>query len=118
MANVQDLHLENAGLQVNEMGNISVDDMLQTTVAHIYAAGDVIGPPSLASASMEQGRRASCNALGIGVGPMSKMIPTGIYAIPELSAVGMTERQARGEFGRNFPRPDKRHTRWYVENYL
>ena len=65
MANVQDLHLENAGLAINEMGHISVDEMLQTAVPHIYAAGDVIGPPSLASASMEQGRRASCNALGM-----------------------------------------------------
>ena len=99
MANVKDLHLENAGLSINEMGHISVDEMLQTAVPHIYAAGDVIGPPSLASASMEQGRRASCNALGIEVGPMSKMIPSGIYGIPELSAVGLTERQARSEHG-------------------
>jgi NAD(P) transhydrogenase len=99
MANVKDLHLENAGLSINQMGHISVDDMLQTSVPHIYAAGDVIGPPSLASASMEQGRRASCNALGIEVGPMSKMIPSGIYGIPELSAVGLTERQARSEHG-------------------
>lgn len=99
IGNVQDLHLEKAGLSVNEMGHLSVDDMLQTSVPHIYAAGDVIGPPSLASASMEQGRRASCNALGIEVGPMSKMIPSGIYAIPELSAVGLTESQARKEYG-------------------
>jgi NAD(P) transhydrogenase len=99
IANVQGLQLENAGLSLNEMGHISVDDMLQTAVPHIYAAGDVIGPPSLASASMEQGRRASCNALGIEVGPMSKMIPSGIYGIPELSAVGMTEGQARKAYG-------------------
>ena len=99
VANVKDLEIEAAGLELNEFGNISVDDMLQTKVPHIYAAGDVIGPPSLASASMEQGRRASCNALGIEVGPMSKMIPSGIYGIPELSAVGMTEQQAKKEFG-------------------
>lgn len=99
MANVKDLKIENAGLELNEFGNISVDDMLQTSVPHIFAAGDVIGPPSLASASMEQGRRASCNALGIEVGPMSKMIPSGIYGIPELSAVGLTEQQAKKEFG-------------------
>ncbi|KZY62676.1 NAD(P)(+) transhydrogenase, partial [Oleiphilus sp. HI0061] len=67
VANVKDLQIANAGLELNEFGNISVDDMLQTQVPHIYAAGDVIGPPSLASASMEQGRRASCNALGIEV---------------------------------------------------
>ncbi len=99
VANVKDLDIGQAGLSLNEYGNISVNDMLQTEVAHIYAAGDVIGPPSLASASMEQGRRASCNALGIEVGPMSKMIPSGIYGIPELSAVGMTEQQAKKEFG-------------------
>jgi len=99
MANVKDLEIENTGMQLNEQGNISVNELLQTHVSHIYAAGDVIGPPSLASASMEQGRRASCNALGIEVGPMSKMIPSGIYGIPELSAVGMTEQQASKEYG-------------------
>ncbi len=99
VANVADLAIEKAGLSLNETGNISVNNLLQTEVPHIYAAGDVIGPPSLASASMEQGRRASCNALGIQVGPMSKMIPSGIYGIPELSAVGLTEQQARKEHG-------------------
>jgi len=99
VANVADLQIEKAGLSLNDAGNIPVDEMLQTVVPHIYAAGDVIGPPSLASASMEQGRRASCNALGIEMGPMSKTIPTGIYGIPELSAVGMTEQQAMKEYG-------------------
>ena len=99
-ANVGDLAIEKAGVSLNDSGNISVDEMLQTKAPHIYAAGDVIGPPSLASASMEQGRRASCNALGIEVGPMSKMIPSGIYGIPELSAVGLTEQQASKVFGK------------------
>jgi len=99
-ANVTGLGIENAGLTLNEFGNISVDELLKTTVDHIYAAGDVIGPPSLASASMEQGRRATCNALGVGVGPMSNMIPTGIYGIPELSAVGLTEQQAGQKLGK------------------
>jgi len=99
-ANVGDLAIEKAGVSLNDSGNISVDEMLQTKAPHIYAAGDVIGPPSLASASMEQGRRASCNVLGIEVGPMSKMIPSGIYGIPELSAVGLTEQQATKDFGK------------------
>lgn len=94
IANVKDLHIENAGLELNERGLISVDEQLRTAVPNIFAAGDVIGPPSLASASMEQGRRASCNALGIAMGQMSQMIPTGIYGIPELSAVGLSEAQA------------------------
>ncbi|OUR64315.1 NAD(P)(+) transhydrogenase [Methylophaga sp. 42_25_T18] len=99
LANVKDLKLENAGLKVNERGLISVDDNLCTTVENIYAAGDVIGPPSLASASMEQGRRAACNALDIPLGDLSKLIPAGIFSIPELSSVGLTETQAREQHG-------------------
>lgn len=99
IANVQDLKLENAGLALNERGLISVDDELRTSVENIYAAGDVIGPPSLASASMEQGRRAACNALDIPLGDMSKLIPAGIFSIPELSSVGLTETQAREQHG-------------------
>jgi len=98
LANVKGLNIENAGLELNERGLISVNDTLQTSVPSIYAAGDVIGPPSLASASMEQGRRASCNALKIPVGPMSQTIPIGIYSIPELSCVGLSEEQARGKY--------------------
>lgn len=99
LANVKDLHIENAGLQLNNRGLIAVDDNLRTEVANIYAAGDVIGPPSLASTSMEQGRRASCNAIGTIMGKMASTIPSGIYAIPELSAVGLTEQQAREKYG-------------------
>lgn len=95
IANVKELHLENAGLSLNDSGTLSVDENLRTAVPGIYAAGDVIGPPSLASTSMEQGRRASCNALEIPVGQMSQMIPSGIYGIPELSAIGMSEQQAQ-----------------------
>lgn len=99
LANVAELKLENAGLALNERGLISVDDNLCTEVSNIYAAGDVIGPPSLASASMEQGRRATCNALGIEIGTMSQLIPAGIYSIPELSSVGLTEKQAIEKHG-------------------
>jgi NAD(P) transhydrogenase len=99
IANVDYLKLENAGLAVNERGLISVNVQLQTEMPHIYAAGDVIGPPSLASASMEQGRRASCNALGIPTGEFSQLIPAGIYSIPELSSVGLTEAQAKEQYG-------------------
>lgn len=99
LANVKGLQLENAGLALNDKGLISVDENLRTIVANIYAAGDVIGPPSLASASMEQGRRASCNALGINTGTMGQLIPAGIYSIPELSSVGLTEKQAREQYG-------------------
>jgi NAD(P) transhydrogenase len=99
MANVAGLQIERAGLALNSRGLIDVDANLRTAVPNIYAAGDIIGPPSLASASMEQGRRASCNAIGIAMGSISQTIPTGIYSIPELSAVGLTEREARAKHG-------------------
>ncbi|MEO0444239.1 MAG: Si-specific NAD(P)(+) transhydrogenase [Pseudomonadota bacterium] len=95
IANINDLQMNNIGLARNENGLISVDWDLQTDVANVYAAGDVIGHPALASTSMEQGRRVSCNAFDIPIGEMSQMIPTGIYGIPELSSVGLTESSAR-----------------------
>lgn len=98
-ANVRELEIGNAGLTLNNSGLISVDEFLRTDVPTIYAAGDVIGPPSLASASMEQGRRAACNALDIETGAMHSLIPAGIYSIPELSSVGVSETQARKQFG-------------------
>lgn len=99
IANVKDLALEKAGLSLNEKGLISVDENLQTSVNNIFAAGDIIGPPALASTSMEQGRRATCNAFGVPVNEMSQLIPTGIYGIPELSSVGLSENAARKEYG-------------------
>lgn len=99
LANVKELHIENAGLEINSRGLIDVDDTLCTSVDNIYAAGDVIGPPSLASASMEQGRRASGNAYGLKLGEMHNMLPSGIYSIPELSSVGLSEKQARESHG-------------------
>jgi len=99
LANVKNLAIENAGLSLNDRGLITVNDDMQTEVENIYAAGDIIGPPSLASSSMEQGRRAASNALGIDIADMHEMIPSGIYAIPELSAVGLNEAQAIQKFG-------------------
>lgn len=99
IANTDGLNLGAIGLDLNEHDLVSVNEQLQTKIPNIYAAGDVIGPPSLASTSMEQGRRVSCNAYHIPIGTMSKMIPTGIYGIPELSSVGLTEVEARREYG-------------------
>jgi NAD(P) transhydrogenase len=95
VANVDGLNLAAAGLALSSTGQIPVNAFCQTVVPAIYAVGDVIGPPSLASASMEQGRRASAHALGIDLGAMSALIPMGIYAIPEISSVGMDENAAR-----------------------
>jgi NAD(P) transhydrogenase len=85
------LNLAAAGLAPNNKGCLEVDENYQTGVAGIYAAGDVIGFPSLASTSMEQGRVAACHAFGLPVRSMSQHFPYGIYTIPEISMVGQTE---------------------------
>ena len=66
---------------------------------HIYAAGDVIGYPSLAATSREQGRLAACHAFGVAAGPMATHFPIGIYAIPEISMVGATEQELTAQEG-------------------
>jgi NAD(P) transhydrogenase len=99
VANLDGLDLSNAGLRANERGLLSVDANCRTAVPHVYAAGDVIGPPSLASSSAEQGRRAVCSMFGVTLGHGSDVIPAGIYTIPELSQVGMTEEQAKQGVG-------------------
>jgi NAD(P) transhydrogenase len=95
VANVEDLAIENAGLQLNERGQIPVDGDCRTRVPHVWAAGDVIGPPALASASMEQGRRAMRAALQLPVPPGQELIPVGIYTLPEIASIGESEADAR-----------------------
>ncbi len=87
------LDLANAGLTTDARGRIAVDECFRTAVPHIFAAGDVIGHPSLAATSSEQGRIAACHALGATTHPMSPHFPIGIYAIPEISMVGLTEQE-------------------------
>jgi len=99
VANLEGLDLERAGLAPNDRGILAADACGRTAVPGIYAIGDVVGPPSLAAASMEQGRRAMCDALGIDPGPAQALIPTGVYAIPEMGSVGLTEAQACEQYG-------------------
>jgi NAD(P) transhydrogenase len=87
------LDLENAGLEADARGRIAVNDRYRTAVKHIYAVGDVIGFPSLAATSMEQGRLAACDAFGVTGQKMGKVLPIGIYTIPEISFVGRTEEE-------------------------
>jgi NAD(P) transhydrogenase len=90
------LNLEAAGIEIDHRNRIKVDPKtLQTSVEHIYAAGDVIGFPSLASTSMEQGRLAACHAFGLAPPPPPEFFPYGIYSVPEISTVGMTEEEVR-----------------------
>lgn len=99
VANVDGLDLAAAGLATNARGHIDVDADCRTAVPHIFAVGDVIGPPSLASASMEQGRRAMRAALDLPAPPELDLIPSGIYTIPEIATVGRTAAQAGANGG-------------------
>ncbi|MFD8557332.1 Si-specific NAD(P)(+) transhydrogenase [Streptosporangium canum] len=85
------LTLENAGLAADDRGRIGVDEHYRTAVEHIYAVGDVIGFPSLAATSMEQGRIAAHHACGDPLRGIHHLQPIGIYTIPEISFIGRTE---------------------------
>ena len=92
--NTEDMGLETIGVQINQRGQIEVDETFKTSVDNIYAIGDVIGPPALASASYDQGRFAGqLIAVGNCDWDLLGEIPTGIYTSPEISSVGRTERE-------------------------
>ena len=92
------LGLENVGISFDDRERLKVDEHYATNVEHVYAAGDVIGFPALASTSMEQGRRAIAHAFGQDVGNYNTdLFPYGIYAVPEISMVGKTEEQLTAE---------------------
>lgn len=92
--NTDSLKLENVGLQADRRGQLQVNSLYQTAQEHIYAVGDVIGYPSLASAAYDQGRIAAQAMLtGQAICNLIEDIPTGIYTIPEISSVGKTEQQ-------------------------
>lgn len=92
--NTRGLGLDKAGISLTERGHIPVNEHFQTSVPHIYAAGDVVGFPGLASVSMEQGRVAACHAFQIEYKKsISALLPLGIYSIPEISYVGPTEQE-------------------------
>jgi len=95
--NVDELNLPAAGLEADARGRIAVDADYRTAQPHIYAAGDVIGFPSLASVSMEQGRVAAARALGLDLHSNPGTYPYGIYTIPEISFIGRTEEQLTDE---------------------
>jgi NAD(P) transhydrogenase len=98
VGNSEGLGLDAVGVDLDDRGRIKVDESYRTTVACVYAAGDVIGPPALASVAMEQARVAVCHAFGI---PFKQVVdpftPIGVYSIPEAAAVGLTEQQAAAD---------------------
>ena len=92
--NTEGLGLAEVGVEVDDRGRIVVDERYLTTTPGIYAAGDVIGPPALASAAMDQGRIAVCDAFGLpGIDAVDPVVPTGVYSIPEVAGVGLTEQE-------------------------
>ncbi len=94
MGSTDKLSLENCGLEVDHRGRITADPQtFQCEVPHIYAAGDVVGFPSLASTSMEQGRIAACHAFGHQAHKPPEYFPYGIYSVPEISTIGMNEEE-------------------------
>lgn len=110
--NTEDLGLEEAGVALDPRGRVIVGEDFQTTCPGVYAAGDVIGPPALASVAAEEGRRAASFALGTPLHEGTRYQPPfGIYGVPEVAAVGLTEEEAqaqgidyavgRAEFSRN-----------------
>src|SRR3989338_422485 len=96
--NTEGPDLENAGLEAGPRGYLKVDSHFRTSVGHIYAVGDVIGIPALASTSFEQGRIAICHAYSIGLQrEMPQHFPYGIYTIAEVSTVGRSEEELKKE---------------------
>ncbi len=87
------LNLASAGITPDERGRLPVDANFRTSVPHIYAVGDVIGFPALASTSMEQGRLAACHAFGVKAKSVPELFPYGIYSVPEISMVGKNEEE-------------------------
>jgi NAD(P) transhydrogenase len=95
--NTDTLAIDNAGLEADKRGRLTVNEHFQTEVDHIYAVGDVIGFPALASTSMEQGRRAARNALTGESSGRLQNFPIGIYSVPEISMAGRTEQELKSE---------------------
>lgn len=97
IGNTDRLNVAAAGISTDKRKLIKVNEFYQTEVPHIYAVGDVIGFPALASTSSEQGRQAACHAFGLETQSAPEYFPYGIYAVPEISMVGKTEAQLKEE---------------------
>ncbi len=97
-ANIEDLDLAAAGITLSDKGLIPVNQSCQTNIEHIYAVGDMVSGPALASKAMEQGRRAVRHALNLPIGDAASTIPLGIYTIPEMASIGLDEMGARERY--------------------
>jgi NAD(P) transhydrogenase len=94
VANLDGIGLDRLGLAVSSRGHVEVNERFETNIPCIYAAGDAIGPPALACAAADQGRRAALAAFGLEPPAVTSLVPTGVYTIPEIACVGLSQAQA------------------------
>ena len=94
VANLDGIGLERVQLAISSRGHVLVNERFETNIAGIFAAGDAIGPPALACAAADQGRRAALAALGLPPPPATSLVPTGVYTIPEIACVGLSQTEA------------------------
>jgi len=94
IANLDGIGLDKLNLGITARGHVQVNERLETTIPGIFAAGDAIGPPALACAAANQGRRAALAALGLPPPAAASLVPTGVYTIPEIACVGLTQSEA------------------------
>jgi NAD(P) transhydrogenase len=94
VANLDGIGLDRLQLGISKRGHVEVNDRYETNIPGVFAAGDAIGPPALACAAADQGRRAALAALGLPPLPASSLVPSGVYTIPEIACVGLSQTEA------------------------
>jgi NAD(P) transhydrogenase len=94
VANLDGIGLDRLGVKVSSRGTVQVNERFETNIPGIFAAGDAIGPPALACAAADQGRRAALVALGLPPPALTSLVPTGVYTIPEIACVGLSQSEA------------------------
>jgi NAD(P) transhydrogenase len=94
IANLDGIGLDRLRLGISSRGHVQVDERFETNIPGIFAAGDAIGPPALACAAADQGRRAVLAALNLPPPPLTSLVPTGVYTIPEIACVGLSQTEA------------------------
>jgi NAD(P) transhydrogenase len=94
IANLEGIGLDKLGLTISSRGHVQVNEHYETNIPGIFAAGDAIGPPALACAAADQGRRAALAALGLAPPAATSMVPSGVYTIPEIACVGLSQGDA------------------------
>jgi NAD(P) transhydrogenase len=94
IANLEGIGLDRLQLAISSRGHVQVDARYETNIPGIFAAGDAIGPPALACAAADQGRRAALAALGLPPPAVTSLVPSGVYTIPEIACVGLSQSEA------------------------